>query len=87
MGAGRELVSLVSARLLPRHSIGAPHRVVMIGLFADGHAPAMRAHRGPARPGVTVEPLTLDELRASEPVRCARHSADLVVTFVNRSAR
>ncbi|CAN5431428.1 hypothetical protein BH10PSE7_BH10PSE7_19100 [soil metagenome] len=80
-----ELVSLVSARVFYRDSIGTPTtRIVMIGLFTDATASYARFIAARLGNGVTVEPLTIAAIEREPEARARANSADLAVTFVNR---
>jgi DNA-binding transcriptional regulator YhcF (GntR family) len=64
-----ELVSMVSARVFYRDSIGSRLRIVVVGLLGRG---------------VTVEPLTVAAIEREANAKARAGSADLAITFANR---
>jgi DNA-binding transcriptional regulator YhcF (GntR family) len=79
-----ELVSLVSARVFYRDSIGPRIRIVMIGLFPEATASYARFIAARLGRSVTVEPLTVSALEREASARARASSADLAITFANR---
>jgi DNA-binding transcriptional regulator YhcF (GntR family) len=79
-----ELVSLVSARVFYRDSIGPRIRIVMIGLFPEATASYARFIAARLGRSVTVEPLTVSAIERDVNARARANSADLAVTFANR---
>ncbi|WP_454854796.1 GntR family transcriptional regulator [Rhizobium binxianense] len=79
-----ELVSLVSARVFYRDSVGPRLRIVMIGLFQDATASYARFIAARLGREVTVEPVTIAALERDAKVKALANSADLVVTIANR---
>lgn len=79
-----ELVSLVSARIFYRDSIGPRLRIVMVGLFTDATASYARFIAARLGKGVTVEPLTIAAVEREKDAKARANSADLAITFANR---
>jgi hypothetical protein len=79
-----DLVSLVSARVFYRDSVGPRLRVVMIGLFRDATASYARFIAARLGRDVTVEPLTIAALERDAKARALANSADLAITIANR---
>lgn len=79
-----ELVSLVSARVFYRDSVGPRLRIVMIGLFQDATASYARFIAARLGRDVTVEPVTIAALERDAKVKALANSADLAVTIANR---
>ncbi|MDL2401774.1 GntR family transcriptional regulator [Rhizobium mayense] len=79
-----ELVSLVSARVFYRDSIGPRMRIVMVGLFPDATASYARFIAARLGRGVTVEPLTIAAIERQSDAKARANSADLAITFANR---
>jgi DNA-binding transcriptional regulator YhcF (GntR family) len=79
-----ELVSLVSARVFYRDSIGPRMRIVMIGLFPEATASYARFIAARLGRAVTVEPLTVAAIEREASARARANSADLAITFANR---
>lgn len=79
-----DLAAMVSARIAYRQRPGRRVSIVMAGLFPEATASyadfiALRLGRG-----VSVEPVTIEDLRQRQDLRALAGSADLVVTFSNR---
>lgn len=79
-----ELVSLVSARVFYRDSVGPRLRIVMIGLFQDATASYARFIAARLGRDVTVEPVTVAALERDAKIKALANSADLAVTIANR---
>ena len=79
-----ELVSLISARIFYRDSIGPRMRIVMIGIFPEATASYARFIAGRLGTGVTVEPLTVSAIEREAAAKARVNSADLAITFANR---
>ncbi|MBP1848639.1 GntR family transcriptional regulator [Rhizobium halophytocola] len=79
-----ELISLISARVYYRESVGPRLRIVMIGLFQQATASYARVIAARLGRDVTVEPVTVAALQRDAEVRALTNSADLAVTFANR---
>jgi DNA-binding transcriptional regulator YhcF (GntR family) len=79
-----ELVSLISARIFYRDSIGPRLRVVMIGIFQDATASYARFIAARLGRDVTVEALTVSAIEREPAARARANSADLAITFANR---
>lgn len=79
-----ELVSLISARIFYRDSIGPRMRIVMIGIFPEATASYARFIAGRLGTGVTVEPLTVSAIEREADAKARVNSADLAITFTNR---
>lgn len=79
-----ELVSMVSARVFYRESIGSRLRIVVVGLFQEATASYARFIAARLGRDVTVEPVTLAALEREPKVQALANSADLAVTFANR---
>ncbi|MBM7044677.1 MULTISPECIES: GntR family transcriptional regulator [Rhizobium] len=79
-----ELVSLISARIFYRDSIGPRMRIVMIGIFPEATASYARFIAGRLGTGVTVEPLTVSAIEREVDAKARVNSADLAITFTNR---
>jgi DNA-binding transcriptional regulator YhcF (GntR family) len=79
-----ELVSLVSARIFYRDSIGPRVQIVMIGIFQDATASYARFIAARLGRDVTVEPLTVSALERDPNAKARANSADLAITFANR---
>jgi DNA-binding transcriptional regulator YhcF (GntR family) len=79
-----ELVSLVSARVFYRDSIGPRMRIVMIGLFPEATTSYARFIAARLGKSVTVEPLTIAAIEREASARARANSADLAITFTNR---
>ena len=79
-----ELVSLVSARIFYRDSVGPRMRIVVIGLFQDATMSYARFIAARLGRDVTVEAITVSALERDPKVKALANSADLAVTFVNR---
>lgn len=79
-----ELVSLISARIFYRNSIGPRLRVVMIGIFQDATASYARFIAARLGRDVTVEALTVSAIEREPAARARANSADLAITFANR---
>ena len=79
-----ELVSMVSARVFYRDSIGSRLRIVVVGLFPDATASYARFIAARLGRGVTVEPLTVAAIEREANAKARAGSADLAITFANR---
>jgi DNA-binding transcriptional regulator YhcF (GntR family) len=79
-----ELVSMVSARVFYRESIGSRLRIVVVGLFQEATASYARFIAARLGRDVTVEPVTVAALERDAKVQALANSADLAVTFANR---
>ncbi len=79
-----ELVSMVSARVFYRESIGSRLRIVVVGLFPEATASYARFIAARLGRDVTVEPVTVSALERDPKVQALANSADLAVTFANR---
>ena len=79
-----ELQRLFNTRLLAAAGSGRGSlRITLVGLFPAATRDYARAIETRLRAGETVEPVTLDELRASEKARLRAGMADLVLTFAH----
>ena len=79
-----ELQRLFNTRLLAAAGSGRGSlRLTLVGLFPAATRDYARAIEARLRPGETVEPVTLDELRASEAARLRAGAAELVLTFAH----
>ena len=79
-----ELQRLFNTRLLAAAGSGRGSlRLTLVGLFAAATRDYAMAIEKRLRSGETVEPLTLDELRASEPARLRAGTTELVLTFAH----
>ena len=79
-----ELQRLFNTRLLAAAgSSRGSLRLTLVGLFPAATRDYARAIEARLRPGETVEPVTLDELRASEAARLRAGATELVLTFAH----
>jgi DNA-binding transcriptional regulator YhcF (GntR family) len=79
-----ELQRLFNTRLLAAAGSGRGSlRLTLVGLFAAATRDYAKAIETRLRPGETVEPVTLDEIRASEPARLRAGATELVLTFAH----
>lgn len=79
-----ELVSMITARVFYRDSIGSRLRIVVVGLFPDATASYARFIAARLGRGVTVEPVTLAAIEREASAKARAGSADLAITFANR---
>jgi DNA-binding transcriptional regulator YhcF (GntR family) len=79
-----ELVSLVSARVFYRDSIGPRMRIVMVGIFPEATASYARFIAARLGRDVTVEPMTVSALERDPGAHARANSADLIITLANR---
>lgn len=79
-----DLVSMITARLVFRSSLGRRALIVMIGLFRDATASYARfiAHR--IGESASVEPMTIDDIERDPQARARAASADLAVTLMSQ---
>jgi DNA-binding transcriptional regulator YhcF (GntR family) len=79
-----DFAGMVQVRLARREQRQRARSIVMLGLFADATRAYARAIQARLPSGVTVEPLTLDQLKTSEQALQRVAEAELVVTLPNR---
>jgi hypothetical protein len=78
-----DLGALINARLRYRLNVGRRISLVMVGLFPEATESYAKFVAAQVGRGVTVEPMTVDEIQRIPEMRHRAGSADLALTFAN----
>lgn len=76
--------ALINGRLSYRLSLGRRVSVVMVGLFPEATTSYAKFIAARLGTGVTVEPMSIDDIQRNPELRARAGSADLALTFANR---